>query len=146
MITSGTWTESGSKFSRSTVDWGAQMDWLNRQIDRGQKKQNDVLSGVKRTESLGTSEHFKKRLRILFLEIDQDQSGEIDLQELRAGLKHLEIGISEIQIGLLFEAMDTNRSGFIDFRKFSELMTNILSGRTQTGKDGFSHVLANHLG
>ncbi|OQS06210.1 hypothetical protein THRCLA_01739 [Thraustotheca clavata] len=56
----------------------------------------------------------KSALDITFHDIDKDRSGTIDLSELQAALKELGFHPTPAQTQMLYDKMDTNRSGMIE--------------------------------
>jgi protein phosphatase len=66
---------------------------------------------------------FKNRasLRRTFLFFDRDNSGKIDLEEFKIGIKALQLlepEMTDLQMANLHSALDTNSDGFIDYEEF----------------------------
>lgn len=68
-------------------------------------------------------ESFKNDLRYVFNAIDQNRDEQISVQELVNYLEKAGKGITQTEMNLLFESMDSDHSGTIDFEEFVELMS-----------------------
>lgn len=58
------------------------------------------------------------RIQGIFNSLDSDNSGEISLSELSAGLRNLGIRVNDNQLHKMLEQVDANRNGTIDFKEF----------------------------
>ena len=61
----------------------------------------------------------------MFLEIDEDDSGEVDLHEVHEALSHLWPCMDVQGFQRAFEAADLDASGHIDMEEFKHLLTFI---------------------
>jgi hypothetical protein len=80
-------------------DWERQMKWIDQKIEAARTmEKNKKGREVKHGRSIWQQQDakFRNRLRRLFREIDVDDSGEIDMIELRIGVAKLELGLSEV--------------------------------------------------
>ena len=77
----------------------------------------DVFRKKMEDKGLGPSD-----LQKLFLEIDADNSGEIDAKELKTGLHAIGMHFSKNKFKRLFRAVDRDRSGNISFPEFFHLV------------------------
>lgn len=63
-----------------------------------------------------------RELRILFQQIDQDGSGQVDKEEFRLAFKTTESGLNDVAIDSLFGAIDQDGNGQISFLEFVAAM------------------------
>lgn len=70
-----------------------------------------------------TDDAFKNDLRYVFNAIDRDGDRQVSTQELAQYLEKAGKSLTNTEINLLFESMDSDRSGTIDFEEFVELMS-----------------------
>ena len=68
----------------------------------------------------------ENHLRSAFAYFDQDNSGKISQDELRACLASDDFTLNEEQIGQLLEGVDTDGDGQIDYQEFITMMRNSL--------------------
>ena len=66
-----------------------------------------------------------EQLAKMFLEIDEDDSGEVDLHEVHEALSHLWPCMDVQGFQRAFEAADLDASGHIDMEEFKHLLTFI---------------------
>lgn len=76
-----------------------------------------LVSGL-REQILKTGCNGIKGLSVIFRAMDIDYSKRIVYEELKVALKRLGVLISENYLQTLFDALDTNKSGGIDFCEF----------------------------
>ncbi|QCD98136.1 calcium-dependent protein kinase [Vigna unguiculata] len=85
-------------------------------------KQFSVMNKLKkmalRVIAENLSEEEISELKVAFKMIDTDNSGQITLEKLKAGLKMLGNNLSEPEILDLMQAADVDNSGTIDYREF----------------------------
>lgn len=99
-ITSHRWSEGNEKLLQTMAfDWERQMKWIDQKIEAARTMEKKKKGReMKHARSLWQQQDakFRNRLRRLFREIDVDDSGEIDMIELRIGVAKLELGLSEV--------------------------------------------------
>ena len=67
----------------------------------------------------------EEKNKMLFDAIDKDKSGGINLAELQSALKDLRIG--EERLNKLFQTMDLDKDGCLDFKEFVGLVLQVPS-------------------
>ena len=82
-----------------------------------QREVFDVFRNKMQEMSLGPAD-----LKELFIEIDADNSGEIDAKELKMGLHMIGMHFSKNKFKRLFRAVDKDRSGSINYDEFFQLV------------------------
>ena len=65
------------------------------------------------------------QLRVAFNQVDTDNSGSIDVEELSNAMRALGRDLPREQIRAMMDAVDTDKSGEIDFDEFKEMMENV---------------------
>lgn len=65
------------------------------------------------------------QLRVAFNQVDADNSGSIDVEELSNAMRALGRDLPREQIRAMMDAVDTDKSGEIDFDEFKEMMENV---------------------
>lgn len=67
--------------------------------------------------------HNRQSLQSAFRLLDQNNSGTLEVDELKAGLHALQVvdqHVSDLQLSTLFAALDTNHDGHVDYKEFME--------------------------
>ena len=67
------------------------------------------------------------RLRRVFNDIDCDSSGHIDVDELRRAFDKLGYNVTEREVKVLLTQVDSDRSGFVDFKEFCDYFVSLPS-------------------
>jgi Ca2+-binding EF-hand superfamily protein len=65
-------------------------------------------------------------MQTLFKEMDTNEDGELDLQELTDGLKHFDVDLTDEEVALLFNYLDADHSGGINMEEFYAMQKNSL--------------------
>nr|CAD1819657.1 unnamed protein product [Ananas comosus var. bracteatus] len=93
-------------------------------------------------------------LKEMFKMIDADNSGQITLEELRAGLERVGANLKESEISALMEAADIDNSGTIDYGEFLaatlhinkiEREDNLFAAFSYFDKDGSGYITPDEL-
>ncbi|KAL7670614.1 hypothetical protein ACOME3_005548 [Neoechinorhynchus agilis] len=64
---------------------------------------------------------FEDKLLVVFKQLDKDGSGRIEKPELGAGIKSLGFEMDEKDIGQMFDCIDKNHDGTLDFDEFKKV-------------------------
>jgi Ca2+-binding EF-hand superfamily protein len=67
----------------------------------------------------------QRKFRIM----DDDGSKTLDMAEFKKGMKEMNMGLSDVELRMLFEHFDTDRSGTIDFEEFIQGIRDPLTER-----------------
>ena len=65
------------------------------------------------------------QLRVAFNQVDTDNSGSIDVDELSNAMRALGRDLPREHIRAMMDAVDTDKSGEIDFEEFKQMMENV---------------------
>ena len=65
------------------------------------------------------------QLRVAFNQVDTDNSGSIDVDELSNAMRALGRDLPREHIRAMMDAVDTDKSGEIDFDEFKQMMENV---------------------
>ena len=60
----------------------------------------------------------KKELEEIFKRIDKDNNGVLSKEEIKQALEESELSADDNDVDSLFDAIDTDKSGFIDYSEF----------------------------
>ena len=77
-----------------------------------------------------------KTIKRIFLTIDQDGSGDVDLEEFSGIMEMMGSDLPEEKIQQVFQAIDVDAGGTIDADEFAEWWLAQESADTSTGQDG----------
>ena len=81
------------------------------------------------------------QLRVAFNQVDTDNSGSIDVEELSNAMRALGRDLPREQIRAMMDAVDTDKSGEIDFDEFKEMMENVKNAhKLNDDRLGFGNV------
>lgn len=112
---------------------------------------NENQAAFERRVLLGTAQRiyawFKRAdvsLPELFAEIDKDGSGQIDAQELRAGMASLGLRFDDIQLRILMRYMDESGDGQLDTLEWTTRMAELVESEASSGQSVLSNF-CNHL-
>jgi Ca2+-binding EF-hand superfamily protein len=98
--------------------------------DRGRSRERisdeleEVVTSIRRRleEYLGPQFHSSRRLKEVFTEIDRDGNNKLDQRELKEAMRVLKVDLRSREIDMIYEKFDKDRSGFIDYREFLDLI------------------------
>ena len=96
-------------------------DMLRSQL---QEKIDDLVSRIRRRleDTLGSSANSGSRLKQVFEEIDDNDSGSLSKRELGKALEQLRVDVTSREIDLLFDRFDEDNSGELDYKEFLRLL------------------------
>lgn len=89
-----------------------------------QEKIDDLVSRIRRRleDTLGSSANSGSRLKQVFEEIDDNDSGSLSKRELGKALEQLRVDVTSREIDLLFDRFDEDNSGELDYKEFLRLL------------------------
>ncbi|ESO87734.1 hypothetical protein LOTGIDRAFT_77729, partial [Lottia gigantea] len=86
-----------------------------------------------------------KHISTVFRLMDIDYSKRICFEELARGVKTFDISISDEELKLLFDILDKDKSGYIDFNEFMHNLRPVMSlSRIQVINEAFNKLDVNN--
>jgi len=109
---------SGSGSTRDRLDYGAFIKAVAP--NHASSIKNDVDAAITKLKKLVSARARDKNFKDPFLHFDELKQGWFNARSLQVGLGMLRIKLNEEKTQLVFEAMDMNNDGKIDFQDFEE--------------------------
>lgn len=106
---------------KRTDDLVSVADEDNKQL---QMKTDDLLAMIRSSveRDLGPGAKSAHRMKETFADIDIDGNGKVDNKEFEKAMKKLNVNVTFREIDLIYQRFDKDKSGFIDYKEFLELM------------------------
>mmetsp|Transcript_12143 Transcript_12143/g.19042 ORF Transcript_12143/g.19042 Transcript_12143/m.19042 type:complete len:761 (+) Transcript_12143:2-2284(+) len=130
----------------SKHDFKEQMEWIDKQIvDAAGEAGKVTRGGAVKNRGEAQLLEFRKRLRTLFMELDVDHSGNVDLREMKMAMHTFGLRMTDELLLKMFEECDTDNSGTIDFDEFENVFTDIFLNTNKPPPGHWSYIVKRNL-